>query len=78
MIATTKVSKFSNATEILKHSIVISKYVCFLIMFKYFLDGCTTANGRFYQGGQTWALPNCKIGICAKSFNGGWEVSVEG
>ena len=47
-------------------------------MFKYFLDGCTTANGRFYQGGQTWALPNCKIGICAKSFNGGWEVSVEG
>ena len=44
----------------------------------FFLDGCTTANGRFYQGGQTWALPNCKIGICAKSFNGGWEVSVEG
>ena len=41
------------------------------------LDGCSS-NGRFYKGGETWALPNCKIGICAKSFQDGWQVSIEG
>ncbi len=41
------------------------------------LKGCTDDDGSFYAGGQTWSLPDCGRGVCAKSLKGGWQVSHE-
>lgn len=39
--------------------------------------GCSRPDGSFVQGGATWALPDCRMGICAKSIRGGWEIATE-
>jgi hypothetical protein len=41
-------------------------------------DGCRRDDGSFVEGGKTWALPNCRLGICAKSLTNGWEIATEG
>ena len=42
-----------------------------------FSDGCRRDDGSFVSGGETWALSNCKMGICAKSLKGGWQIAIE-
>lgn len=37
--------------------------------------GCRLSDGRFYSGGQTWDLPGCGRGVCAKVLQGGWQVA---
>ena len=45
--------------------------------FRFFADGCRRDDGSFVEGGKTWALPNCQLGICAKSLTNGWEIATE-
>ena len=45
--------------------------------FLFFSDGCRRQDGVFVGGGETWAMPNCELGICAKSLGKGWEVATE-
>ena len=45
--------------------------------FRFFTDGCRRDDGSFVEGGKTWALPNCQLGICAKSLANGWTVATE-
>ena len=39
------------------------------------LSGCHLSDGRFYVGGETWDLPGCGRGVCAKVLQGGWQVA---
>ena len=40
-------------------------------------NGCTRPDGSFVAGGATWNLSDCRMGICAKSLKGGWEIATE-
>ena len=46
-------------------------------MFFSLILGCTSHDGNFYFGGQSWSLPDCGRGVCAKTLRGGWEITVE-
>ena len=39
--------------------------------------GCTTDDGRYYQGGDTWDMPGCARAVCAKVLEGGWQIAVD-
>ena len=41
------------------------------------ITGCTTDDGRYYQGGDTWNMPGCARGVCAKVLEGGWQIAVD-
>ena len=50
---------------------------CQLTKFHFSFLGCTGPDGNFYFGGQTWSMPDCGRGVCAKTLRGGWEITVE-
>ena len=56
-----------------KQTIAIQTFFQLLII----VDGCMTDDGTFARGGETWSLPGCKMGICAKTLNDGWQVATE-
>ena len=39
--------------------------------------GCTTDDGRYYQGGDIWDMPGCARAVCAKVLEGGWQIAVD-
>ena len=39
--------------------------------------GCTTDDGRYYQGGDTWDMPGCARAVCAKVLEGGWQIAID-
>ena len=43
----------------------------------FIITGCTTDDGRYYQGGDTWNMPGCARGVCAKVLEGGWQIAVD-
>ena len=39
--------------------------------------GCTTEDGRYHQGGETWSVPGCARAVCAKVLEGGWQIAID-